>query len=86
MQWIVWLVGGLTALFGLHRLALRLEARGYLYYLHKKPKGSSAGAFVAMQRFIEPTTQHIEQVRHVEHRVEDDEGTGRGEAPGRPKR
>ncbi len=68
----------------LHRLALWLEARGHLYYLlHKKSSGSAAGAFVAMQRAIEPQSKHVEQVRHVEHRVEEDEATGLGEFPGR---
>ncbi len=86
MRWIGWIVGGLVALYGLHCLALRLEARGHLYYLNKKSKGSAAGAFVAMQRFIEPRSQHVEQVRRVEHRLEDDKPTGRSESLDGPKR
>ena len=60
MQWVGWIIGGPVVLYGLHRLALRLEARGHLYYLNKKPSGSAAGAFVAMQRVIEPQSQHVE--------------------------
>jgi hypothetical protein len=78
-QLIFWGLICPVALYGLHRFALRLEERGHLYYLHKKPRGSAAGAFVALQRSIEPQSQHVEQVRHVEHRVEEDEATGRGE-------
>ena len=36
MGWIA-AVSALVALYGLHRLALWLEARGWLYYIHKKP-------------------------------------------------
>jgi len=79
-QLIGWVLGIPAALYGLHRLALWLEARGHLYYLHKKSSGSAAGAFVAMQRAIEPQSRHVEQVRHVEHRVEEDEATGQGES------
>jgi hypothetical protein len=75
-----WLIGVPAALYGLHRLALRLERGGHLYYLHKKPSGSAAGAFVALQRAIEPQARHVEQTHHVYHRVEEDEAGGRGDA------
>jgi hypothetical protein len=53
---------------------------------HKKSNGGAAGAFVALQRAIEPQARHVEQVPHVGLRVEDDEATGRGESIQRPKR
>jgi hypothetical protein len=78
--WSLALAAGLAALYGLHRLALWLEERGHLYYLHKKPSGGGgAGAFVALQRAIEPQSRHVEQVRHVNHSVEEDEASGRGD-------
>jgi hypothetical protein len=82
MQWLGWSIGGLAALYGLHRLALWLEDRGHLYYTRKKSGGGGGGvgSFVAMQRIIEPQSQHVEQARFVEHRVEEDEATGRGES------
>jgi hypothetical protein len=76
--WVVWIIGIPATLYSLHRLALWLEERGHLYYLHKKSSGSAAGAFVAMQRAIEPQSQHVEHVRHVEQRVEEDEAAGSG--------
>jgi hypothetical protein len=63
LLWSSAVVGGLAALYGLHRLALRLEDRGYLYYLRKKPSGSAAGCFVALQRAVEPQVQHVLFVR-----------------------
>jgi hypothetical protein len=79
MTLLGWLIGLPAALYGLHRLALRLEARGHLYYLNKKPRGSAAGAFVALQRAIEPRARHVEQVSLEYHRAEEDEAAGRGE-------
>jgi len=32
MQWLGWMIGVPAALYGLHRLALWLEARGHLYF------------------------------------------------------
>jgi hypothetical protein len=78
-QLLGWLIGVPATLYGLHRLALWLEACGHLYYLNKRPSGSAAGAFVALQRAIDPSSQHVEQVHHEYHRVEEDDATGRGE-------
>jgi len=80
MNWTGWIIGGLFALYGLHRFALWLEAHGHLYYLNKSSSGSAAGAFVAMQRAIEPRSQQVELVRHVEQRVEEDEAMGRDDS------
>ena len=57
--WCGCAVGGAAGLYALHRLALRLEERGHLYYLNKKPKSSAIGSFVAFQRIIEPQVQHV---------------------------
>ena len=55
-------------LYALHRLALHLEAKGYLYYKHKKPSAGVASCFVAVQRMIEPAVEHVETVaRHTIH-------------------
>ncbi len=62
------LVGGLAALgvvaalYGLDRLGLWLEGRGWLYYRRKKPTGSPASCWVAMQRLLEPGVKHVAQV------------------------
>jgi hypothetical protein len=77
MALLGWLIGIPAALYGLHRLALWLEARGHLYYLHKKPTGSAAGAFVALQRAVEPQARHVEHADQALHRVEEDEAGSR---------
>lgn len=63
---LAWTLAALAVPIGLwrlHRLALRLEERGYIYYLRRKPSGSAAGGFVALQRIIEPQAEHIFVVR-----------------------
>jgi hypothetical protein len=72
-------LGCAGAIFALHRLALRLEEHGHLYYLNKKPSGSAAGCFVAMHRAIEPQIQHVIHV-HAESRLHGEEGgSGQGD-------
>jgi hypothetical protein len=67
------------ALYALHRLALPLEERGHLYYLKKKPRGSAAGCFVAIQRALEPQIQHVIHV-DAESRLRGEErGSGQGD-------
>ncbi len=75
--WICLGAGGLLALYGLHRLGLWMEDRGYIYYVRKKPTGSAAGSFVALQKIIEPQAQHVIQVARVNHLRGD-------EVPGEP--
>jgi hypothetical protein len=64
-----WLIGiaplmGLAGgLYGLHRLALWLEDRGLLYYVRKRPSGSSGGCLVAMHQFIQPSVEHVLQLK-----------------------
>ena len=65
--------------FALHRLALHLEERGHLYYLHKKPRGSGAGCFVALQRAIEPQVQHVIHVTEESRLHGEEGGSGQGD-------
>jgi hypothetical protein len=73
-----WLIGvaavlGLAGgLYGLHRLALWLEDRGWLFYLRKKPSTSPAGCWVAAHQFLEPGVEHVLQLK-AEKRDEDGE-------------
>jgi hypothetical protein len=70
------LVGLLTPLYGLDRLGLWLEARGWLHYRHRKPTSSPASAWVAWQQFLEPGARHIREVCE-ELPAEGDEEAGR---------
>ena len=77
----VWLWGltvpvGLAALYGLHRLALWLEGRGWLYYKHKRPSSSPASCFMPWQEAMEPTVRHVIQIKQEQRHH------GENEAPG----
>jgi hypothetical protein len=65
-----------AALYGLHRLALWLEARGQLYYLKKRSEGGAAGSFVALQQFLEPESKHVHRVQEQKRHRSEDEGGG----------
>ena len=62
-------------LYGLHHLALRLEEKGHLYYLKKKPEGGGASLFSPLQRAIEPQIEHVHLVKErAEHAYDADGG------------
>jgi hypothetical protein len=46
-------------LWGLDRLGLWLEARGWLYYRKKQPTSSPMSALFALQKVIEPQVGHV---------------------------
>ncbi len=78
--WLLVAAVGLGALYGLHRLGLWMEERGYIYYLHKKPKGSSAiGSLVAFQRAIEPRAEYVIQAEQVNQEVNEEGASGQGD-------
>jgi hypothetical protein len=65
-------VSGLATLYGLHRLGLWLEGRGWLFYKHKKPTSGAASCFVALQQVLEPPIQHVLHVKEQKrHHVEE---------------
>jgi hypothetical protein len=86
MEWWQGLVGamlvvaGLGALYGLHRVCLWLEARGLLYYWHKKPSSSAAACFVALQQALEPPTRHVQHVKEEKRHHSEEDGAGQGNA------
>jgi hypothetical protein len=93
--WCLAIPGGLAALYGLHRLGLWMERRGWIYYRHRSPRGGgSGGGFVALQEILEPPARHVfhitEQRRSIfEERVPGDgdpppEGEGADPDPTRP--
>jgi len=56
-----------AALYGLHRLALRLERQGHLYYIHSKPSGSALGnAVLSVQSILEPDKKYVLEERQAE--------------------
>jgi len=81
---VVGVVAGLVLLiFGVHRLLLFAERRGWVYYKNKRaPAGSGAMAFMELMRIYRPEIEHvIEEERGGDLRVTDDE-TGQNRDPG----
>jgi hypothetical protein len=82
-------VGAAAGLYGLHRLGLWLEERGWLYYRHRSPTSTMAGCFVALQQALEPPTRYVIVARETRrHTAEEPPGKdvaepGRETDPGR---
>ncbi|HEX4144465.1 MAG TPA: hypothetical protein VHY91_13240 [Pirellulales bacterium] len=71
--WIFLVIAALPALYGIHRLCLRLEARGYLYYRDKQPKPGGASPFLLLQEIYQPQiSQVIEAEDHSTEKAGED--------------
>ena len=78
--WTILIICGPPVLCGLHRFGLWMEEQGYIYYWHKKSKGSSAGSFVALQKLIEPRAEYVIQVTCADHKLGEEKPSGQGDA------
>jgi hypothetical protein len=76
--WTILFICGPLVLYGLHRLGLWMEEKGYIYYWHKKPKGSAAGSFVSLQKMIEPRAEYVIQVTRSDHKLGEEKPSGQG--------
>jgi hypothetical protein len=73
------ILSGLAALYGLHRLALWLEKRGFLFYKNRKPSSSAVSCFVALQQALEPPIQHVLHVKEEKRRHTEEGAPGPAE-------
>jgi hypothetical protein len=80
--WLLWVGLAAIGLYGLHRLALWAEARGWIYYRTKHaPPGAAGLAMMEVTSILHPQVEHvIEEVRSEQARAEQDE-SGEGSAP-----
>jgi hypothetical protein len=69
-----WIIGSLilAAIYGLHRLGLYLERRGWIYYLHSPP-AAGGSAYNPLQEIVQPQIRHVAQVGEQRH-ADDDAG------------
>jgi hypothetical protein len=58
-MWIFLAIAAPFLVYGLHRLCLHLEDRGYLYYWHKQPKPGGTAPFLLSQEFYQPQVSQI---------------------------
>ncbi|HJV23469.1 MAG TPA: hypothetical protein VJ570_12275 [Holophagaceae bacterium] len=78
----LWLLA-VPGLYGLHRLALRMEARGWIYYRKAGSGGALGGVLQDLEQHVRPQIRHVREVKQ-EQPGEEDPGGGPG--PGRPRR
>ena len=69
------LAGCALLVFLLHRLCLRLEARGFLYY-RRRPEGSMSSVFQEVDRLTRPSIEHVEEFRDEARIVVNDDHAG----------
>ncbi|CAN5814844.1 hypothetical protein BH18ACI5_BH18ACI5_11170 [soil metagenome] len=75
MSLIPWIIGGLGSFYALHRLALWMEGRGWIYYWNKRGSSGSLGsAFLEVQALLEPANRHVLEIRRDEQTEDDDAG------------
>lgn len=80
----VWILLALAAVYGLHRLALWMEDRGWIYYLRKQASSTARGAaFLEVQKLVEPSKQHLIDVKLDQRKEEDESGGDPPESTGR---
>ena len=83
-MWIWLLIAAPFALYPLHRLCLRLEEQGYLYYRHKQPMPGGTSALLLMQEFYEPQVREV--IAAEDHAVEKADDDRYAPAPPDPAR
>lgn len=74
MKWLL-AAGLISGIYGLHRLALWMESKGWIYYMRKKASSNALGsAVLGVQRIIQPGAEHVLEVRQDQRRQQDDAG------------
>jgi hypothetical protein len=65
--WIATAAGAAGALFGMDRLFLWMERRGWIYWRRKRGSGGCARVLTGVQEFVEPQVQHVIQDQEERH-------------------
>ncbi len=75
MLTLAWVLAAGAAVYGLHRLALWMEARGWIYYRKKRGSSGSLGAAcLEMQTLLEPSKRHVLEISRKEDSEQSDSG------------
>jgi hypothetical protein len=80
MRFLYLLIGAACTLIGgwlLHRMCIRLEDAGYLYY-RRRPTGGGGGGgvFQELDRLTRPSIQHVVEVHDERPLATDESGSG----------
>lgn len=76
---VAWGLAAAAALYGLHRLALWMETRGWIYYRKQSGSVSVGTAFLEIQSLLDPGKQHVIEIV----RKDDSEQSDAGNPPSR---
>jgi hypothetical protein len=70
----MWIVAIVLGLFALHRLALWMESRGWIYYVKTRASGGAlASAILELQQIAQPGTRYILEMKRESHAEQDGE-------------
>ena len=69
MKFIIIAVAIISGITLFHLLALWMEKKGWIYYLHTKPSSSRLGnVFMEVQSILEPGKKHIIEIKKEQKR------------------
>jgi hypothetical protein len=72
---VVMTIAAVVVIYGLHRLALYAEGRGWIYYTKAgSSSGSLSNAFLEVQSLIEPSKRHVVMEQTRARSEQDDDG------------
>lgn len=64
MTALLWIAVVAAAIYGLHRVALWAESRGWIFYVKRKPDPASVGAAaLELEQLARPQQKHVLEVR-----------------------
>jgi len=84
---VTWLIvaAACAGLYGLHRLALWAESRGWIYYMRRRASPDALGnAFLNLQKIVEAQAGHVVEARQRERAELSESGEGSAGAKGDP--
>lgn len=75
MRSLAWVVLIAAVMYSLHRVALRMEARGWIYYQKKRgSSGALSSAALELQSMFEPSKRYVLEERRKEDTEEQESG------------
>ena len=75
MTHLVWGLAVLVGLYGLHRVALWSERRGWIHYEKKRgSSGTLSAAFLEIQALVEPSKRHVQEERQRDQEESEEDG------------
>ncbi len=75
MSVVLWGVALVVGLYSLHRLAVGMESRGWIFYMKTRANSGALGsAFLEFQSIVQPEKKYVLEMRQDQRAERDDEG------------